>query len=73
MNSQLVNWLPWSVLKTSGWPLPRASSSAPAQEPTSKVLDSYHVPAVPVHDRHQVEKPPGPGQVGALPTPGWAG
>ena len=31
---------PWSVLNTSGCPWPRASSSAPAQKPASRVLDS---------------------------------
>ena len=40
MNSRLVNWLPWSVLNTSGWPRPRASSSASAQKPASRVLDN---------------------------------
>ena len=53
MNAQLVNWPPWSVLNASDCPLPGASSSAPAQEPASRVLDSYHVPAGPAHDRHQ--------------------
>ena len=42
MNSQLVNWLPWSVLNTSGLPLPRASSSASEQKPASGVLGSHH-------------------------------
>ncbi len=28
----LVNWLPWSVLKTSGFPLLRASSKASTQK-----------------------------------------
>lgn len=60
VNAQLVNWRHWSVLKTIGWPLPGASSSTPAQEPFSRVLDSFHAPAVPVHDRHQVEKLFGP-------------
>ncbi len=37
----LVNWLPWSVLKISGFPFPRrASSKASRQNETSMVIDS---------------------------------
>ena len=36
----LVNWLPWSVLKTSGFPLPSASSKVSTQKSASRVLDS---------------------------------
>ena len=39
VNSRLVNWLPWSVLNTSGVPWFRASPSASAQKPVSRVLD----------------------------------
>ena len=40
VNSRLVNWLPWSVLDTSGFLRARASSSASAQKLASRVLDS---------------------------------
>ena len=36
----LVNWLPWSVLKTSGFPLLSASSKVSTQKSASRVLDS---------------------------------
>jgi hypothetical protein len=43
VKSRLVNWLPWSVLKISGWPY-RASASrkASTQNPASMVFDSRH-------------------------------
>ena len=34
-----VNWLPWTVLNTSGLPRASASTSASAQKPASRVLD----------------------------------
>ncbi len=40
LNSRLVNWLPWSLLNTSGLPCFRASPSASAQKPVSRVLDN---------------------------------
>ena len=41
VNSVLVNWLPWSVLKISGLPcFASASSTASRQNPTSMVIDS---------------------------------
>ena len=39
MNSRLVNWLPWSVLNTSGVPWFRASPSASAQRSPTKVYE----------------------------------
>ena len=39
MNSLVVNWLPWSVLNTSGFPSLSASFRDSTQESTSKVLD----------------------------------
>ena len=40
MNSRLVDWLPWSVLNTSGLPRPNASVRARTLKPASKVLDN---------------------------------
>jgi hypothetical protein len=43
VNAAPVNWLPWSVLKMSGWPkYVSASSSAAIQNEPSVVLDSRH-------------------------------
>jgi hypothetical protein len=41
VNSSLVNWLPWSVLKISGCPcLLKASSSASTQNEASMLIDT---------------------------------
>ena len=58
VNSRLVNWLPWSVLNTSGRPWAKASSSTSAQKCFQGVGQppGQHVPAVPVHDRQQANK-----------------
>ncbi len=41
VKSSLVNWLPWSVLKISGWPhRESASSSASTQNSAPSVFDS---------------------------------
>ena len=43
VNSLLVNWLPWSVLKISGLPyLANASSTASMQNAASMVIDSRY-------------------------------
>ncbi len=43
MKSELVNWLPWSVLKISGLPYrARASSRASTQNEASSVFDRRH-------------------------------
>ncbi len=84
VNSRLVNWLPWSVLKTSGWPCPSASLKASTQKSASRACPrprsggvgqppSNHVPAVPIHDDHQVEESPGHGQVGDVGGPRLVG
>ena len=39
MNPSLVNWLPWSVLKTYGLCFPSAASRASMHKAGSKVLD----------------------------------
>jgi hypothetical protein len=40
VNASLVNWLPWSVLKISGWPYrSNASSSASRQNAVSMLID----------------------------------
>ena len=42
VKASLVNWLPWSVLKISGFSFPeRASSSASMQKEVSMVIDSF--------------------------------
>ena len=41
MNSGLVNWLPWSVLNTSGFPRACTCCKASMQKPASSALDSY--------------------------------
>ena len=40
LNSRLVDWLPWSVLNTSGLPRPNASVRAWTLKQSSKVLDN---------------------------------
>src|SRR4051795_9664999 len=40
VHAPAVNWTPWSVLNTSGWPRPSASSSMSWQNPPSSVFDS---------------------------------
>jgi hypothetical protein len=43
VKSTLVNWLPWSVLKISGWPYSASASfNASTQNPASMVFDSRH-------------------------------
>src|SRR5215203_202525 len=72
VKAKLVNWLPWSVLKISGGPCrTSASSKAATQNSASKLLDkpSQHLPAGPVHDRHQVQKAPAHRDVGHVRAP----
>ena len=40
VNASAVNCTPWSVLKTSGLPWPKASSSISVQKEPSSVFDS---------------------------------
>jgi len=50
VKSKPVNWLPWSVVKISGWPeRAGASLSAAPQNDVSIVFDSGDRP---IHDRH---------------------
>ncbi len=42
VNAAAVNWLPWSVLKTSGVETPNASSNASRQKSPVSVFDSRH-------------------------------
>ena len=76
MNSRLLNWLPWSVLNTSGTPQASASVRASVQKSASRVLgnrQAHHVAAVPVHDDHQVKESPGHGQIGDVGRPDLVG
>ncbi len=71
MNSSLVNWLPWSVLKISGLPFLSASSRASTQKPAQGVGQppGEHIPAVPVDDGNQVQESSGHGDVGDVRRP----
>ena len=42
-NPSPMNWLPWSVLKTSGVSVTNASSKASTQKSASRVLESRQV------------------------------
>jgi len=44
VKSSPVRWLPWSVLKTTGFPLRRASSEASTKKLGSKVLTGSRPP-----------------------------
>jgi hypothetical protein len=59
INSLLVNWAPWSVLKYSGFPFSRASFKASQQKSVSQsVGDSPgdDVTAVEIHNSHKIDK-----------------
>src|SRR3954452_6425176 len=43
VNASAVNCTPWSVLNTSGRPVPKASSSISRQKPPSSVFDNRQV------------------------------
>ena len=72
VNSLLVNCDPWSVLKISGRPWVRASSSASRQKAASRVVGQTpgeHVAGEPIHDRHQVNETATQRQVGDVTCP----
>ena len=76
MNSRLVNWAFLVGVEHLGRSLVQGVAQRIGTETGLQGVGQspgHHVPAVPVHDHHQVEKSPGHGQVGDVgrPIPGW--
>ena len=79
MKPSPVNWLPWSVLNTSGLPLPSASSKASTQNSASRVLDRFQATTYRVYQSILPRKELGlvismpPSRYGytLCPGPGW--